>query len=411
MKRSSNEDAFGYPVNKKQRTRSTAQEPEEEADEGEPPQDHPPNVSRAGQEAGLDLNEGRESDQIADFEFNWLQPDPIVQASGRPRRSEEMVHTYPTNWHQHPHPQQGGFFPVSSGRGVPQGSAVEPGHRSFHTRWEQPDVSDLLSRLDIPPPSHSSSDNFSSAPCPQPPMMPPYYPGGQPGMHYAMYHAYPGSLHRVPTNDSSTSSLPPPHQGMYAAPAPSFAAQEAPAPAIAESSPIVRITGENTVVPLSLTSDANSLSEYHCTVRNQIELFAATQYEIDSNMQGRNRPIVVKQVGIRCKWCAARIPGGRKPRGAVYYPSKLSGLYQAAQNMTINHFTKSCTSIPPDLKEKLCQLKEKKTYQLGGGKGYWATGGRICGLREMDNRLFFKDHIPGVATAPEAAHETADGST
>ena len=147
-------------------------------------------------------------------------------------------------------------------------------------------------------------------------------------------------------------------------------------------------------IPLAIPSDEEHLSEYHCLVRAQIDLFAAGEADFQSNMQGRNRPIVRNQVGLRCRHCASITPPNRRPPGAVYYPSKLSGLYQAAVNMAKNHFMVSCQRIPMDVKARLARLKEKKTYMLGGGKGYWSTGGRIRNVVEVDNRLFFESCAP-----------------
>lgn len=144
---------------------------------------------------------------------------------------------------------------------------------------------------------------------------------------------------------------------------------------------------------LSLSTDRSNLSEYQCLIREQICLFAATQADIDSSAQGRNRPIVLQQVGIRCRHCAS-LPASRRSRGAVYYPAKLSGLYQAAQNMTLNHFTTSCQSMPQELREEILRLKQRKSYVLGGGKGYWARGGQIRNIIEIDDRLFFHDRVP-----------------
>uniref|UniRef100_A0A7S3P7M9 Uncharacterized protein n=1 Tax=Amphora coffeiformis TaxID=265554 RepID=A0A7S3P7M9_9STRA len=146
-------------------------------------------------------------------------------------------------------------------------------------------------------------------------------------------------------------------------------------------------------ISLALTTDRTNLSDYQCMIREQIDLFAATQADIDSSAQGRNRPIVVGQVGIRCRHCAP-LPSSRRSRGAVYYPAKLSGLYQAAQNMTLNHFTTTCQSIPQPLKDEMLRLKKNKSYVLGGGKGYWARGGQIRNIIEIDDRLFFHDKVP-----------------
>jgi hypothetical protein len=141
-------------------------------------------------------------------------------------------------------------------------------------------------------------------------------------------------------------------------------------------------------IPMTLPSDGDNLSEYQCLVRAQIDLFEATVRDIECNAQGRNKPISEGQVGIRCRHCSC-LPAGRRSRGAVYFPSKLPGLYQAAQNMAINHFTNSCQTIPDAVRSRMLVLKERKTTVLGGGKQYWANGARVLGIKETDNGLFF----------------------
>lgn len=89
------------------------------------------------------------------------------------------------------------------------------------------------------------------------------------------------------------------------------------------------ITGRPPVA-LYMPCDENSLSEYQCLVRRQIELFEATRHDVESSAQGRNRPIVLGQVGIRCIHCRM-LATKRKARGATYYPAKLIGLYQVSQ--------------------------------------------------------------------------------
>lgn len=146
-------------------------------------------------------------------------------------------------------------------------------------------------------------------------------------------------------------------------------------------------------IPMALPSDEENLSQYQCLVRAQIDLFEARIQDIECNAQGRNKPIRVGQVGIRCRHCTV-LPPGRRPRGAVYFPAKLPGLYQAAQNMAINHFTAACVNIPPEIKQRIIELKEKKTTVLGGGKQYWANGARVVGIVETDNGLVFDKSKP-----------------
>ena len=64
------------------------------------------------------------------------------------------------------------------------------------------------------------------------------------------------------------------------------------------------------------------------------------------------------------------MPLRTRGRGAVYYPSTLLAVYQAAQNMASSHLCLSCQTIPPSLKKELIRLREKKD-NAGGGKQYW----------------------------------------
>jgi hypothetical protein len=62
------------------------------------------------------------------------------------------------------------------------------------------------------------------------------------------------------------------------------------------------LTGRNPVL-LYMSCDDDSLSAYQCMVRRQIEIFEARTEDVESNAQGRNKPIVLGQVGIRCRHC------------------------------------------------------------------------------------------------------------
>lgn len=69
--------------------------------------------------------------------------------------------------------------------------------------------------------------------------------------------------------------------------------------------------------------DAKSLSHYQCLVRKQIEIFEATSVDACTNAQGRNRPILPGQIGIRCRHCY-KIPLKQRKTGSVYYPNRVS---------------------------------------------------------------------------------------
>jgi len=138
------------------------------------------------------------------------------------------------------------------------------------------------------------------------------------------------------------------------------------------------------VVPVTLESDKDTLSEYQCLLREQILFFEANEEDIEATAQGRNKPIRLGQVGIQCRHCA-NLPPGYRPRGSVYFPAKLSGIYQAAQNMAINHFNDSCRSIPELTRASLMSLKEKKSFVIGGGKVYWANASHAVGVKETED--------------------------
>jgi hypothetical protein len=147
------------------------------------------------------------------------------------------------------------------------------------------------------------------------------------------------------------------------------------------------LTGRPPVV-LYITCDDDSLSEYQCLVRKQIELFEAGREDAESNAQGRNRPIVIGQVGIRCRHCTM-LPPKHRARGAIYYPAKLHGIYQASQNMASAHLGEHCQHVPAPLRSDLLRLRDRKS-SAGGGKKYWADGVRVLGVFEDEDGLRFE---------------------
>jgi hypothetical protein len=154
---------------------------------------------------------------------------------------------------------------------------------------------------------------------------------------------------------------------------------------------------------LYMKCDDENISRYQCLVRQQIELFAASEEDIDSNAQGRNKPIVLGQVGIRCRHCS-KIPPRHRTRGATYYPAKLTGLYQAAQNMASAHLCNHCQHIPDALRRNLIALRDRKS-SAGGGKQYWADGVRVLGVIESDGVLLLgpSRHIGDMSNEPSDA--------
>jgi hypothetical protein len=153
--------------------------------------------------------------------------------------------------------------------------------------------------------------------------------------------------------------------------------------AVAKSSSYNRI--------LYVEQDEDNLSPYQVLVRKQIEIFEATEPYLREKSQGRNRPIVLNQMGIRCRHCG-RLPSKERAKGAVYFPSQLDGLYQSAQNMANKHLLTDCSEIPENIREDLfrVRLKEKgsktRKSSYGGGRHYWADSLRVLGVVQSEDR-------------------------
>lgn len=140
-------------------------------------------------------------------------------------------------------------------------------------------------------------------------------------------------------------------------------------------------------ISLALQCDVEQLSDYQILVRQQLELFEAGTEDVESNTQGRKKPVTLGQVGLRCRHCAG-LPLRARGRGAVYYPAKLTGIYQAAQNMAASHLCQACQQIPPALKQEIRKLRERRD-NASGGKQYWADGCRAQSVVEDETGLRF----------------------
>jgi len=149
-------------------------------------------------------------------------------------------------------------------------------------------------------------------------------------------------------------------------------------------------------IQLYLSCNPDHLSEYQCLIRKNIELFEATDVDVRSRIKGRNKPIVLGQVGIRCMYCRHVDPQLRG-RGAMYYPHKLSGIYQAAQILSQGHLMNDdravCAYVPESLKGELKRLKAVKSDMTTAGKDYWAATAKALGVYEDEYGLRFEERL------------------
>jgi hypothetical protein len=140
---------------------------------------------------------------------------------------------------------------------------------------------------------------------------------------------------------------------------------------------------------LAQSTDYLVLTGHQALLRQQIELFRATQDYVSSPARGRNKKVGLGQVGIRCRHCA-HVPASHRPKGSVYFPASLVGLYQAAQNMSSNHIQCGlCPEMPQSLKDKFTELFPTKAQSSGAGRSYWAESAKQMGMMDTDQGIRF----------------------
>lgn len=140
-------------------------------------------------------------------------------------------------------------------------------------------------------------------------------------------------------------------------------------------------------VSLGLEEDQYWLSELQVYLRsNFAEAFGATKEDIAAPMHGRNKPIALGQVGIRCIHCKNDPPNTRGQQ-AVSYPSLVSGIYNSVQQMFRLHFD-CCSSMPQDVRLRIETLRQSSSSR-GGRKQYWIDSAKRLGLVDSPHGIHF----------------------
>lgn len=135
------------------------------------------------------------------------------------------------------------------------------------------------------------------------------------------------------------------------------------------------------ILLLAMPQDRHCLSETLCIVRNNIEVFTATEVDINAPAPGRKRPIQVGQVGLRCVYCRMCAQRDRVKR-ATCFPSSMKRIYRAVIDMKLDHF-KNCPYVPSGLKGRLDQLQAGSTRSTGMTVQYFVKSAKELGM--MDN--------------------------
>jgi len=183
-------------------------------------------------------------------------------------------------------------------------------------------------------------------------------------------------------------------------------------------------TTNQRVMPLSSSRpsiDAAHLSPAICFLRQQIQIFTATEEDVAERRRigGTSKPPNVGRVGLRCKWCcdpassttdtnksgtsSAYLPPAERSKGAVTYPKSIRIVHQSVRNFQRYHFF-SCAAIPDHVTEEF-RRRQKQRGKQGGeelgdvraaamamtgvtakkvdGKDYWIVACRDRGMVDV----------------------------
>eukprot|EP00586_Coscinodiscus_wailesii_P019334 CAMPEP_0172499334 /NCGR_PEP_ID=MMETSP1066-20121228/125708_1 /TAXON_ID=671091 /ORGANISM="Coscinodiscus wailesii, Strain CCMP2513" /LENGTH=568 /DNA_ID=CAMNT_0013273025 /DNA_START=16 /DNA_END=1722 /DNA_ORIENTATION=- len=107
-------------------------------------------------------------------------------------------------------------------------------------------------------------------------------------------------------------------------------------------------------VLLAIPEDQDWLSDTDCFVRRNLQVFSATNDDLNSAHSDRKYPICLDQVGIRCLHCANSPKGARG--NAVSFPYSIDGIYESVRELQKLHLD-SCPNLPADITKELSSLK------------------------------------------------------
>lgn len=156
---------------------------------------------------------------------------------------------------------------------------------------------------------------------------------------------------------------------------------------------------------LARKDDRESLSDRQCFVRSDmIEIFAATEQDVQARHSKGAQKLEVGQVGIRCLFCLHLRPRDRAER-AVCYPSSISRIYQTVADMQRFHF-ESCEHIPHHVRETYRSLKTTRPRGMGSPQVYWKSSALGMGLIDTETGIRFKtaSHPTALPVETTSAH-------
>jgi len=165
------------------------------------------------------------------------------------------------------------------------------------------------------------------------------------------------------------------------------------------------------ILLLSLPEDRISLSETLCIVRENVEVFVATEADVKAPAPGRKRPVVEGQVGLRCIHCRSALHQSDKVKRAVCFPSSIKRIYRTVIDMKLDHF-KACRFVPIELKMKLEELKATNARSTGTTMQYFVQAAKRMGMYDGTHGIRFgeKDEDGNIIAVKKEEESTTSAS-
>eukprot|EP00986_Skeletonema_menzelii_P015964 scaffold13166_cov139-Skeletonema_menzelii.AAC.9 len=147
---------------------------------------------------------------------------------------------------------------------------------------------------------------------------------------------------------------------------------------------------------LALPEDKRHLTELHCFVRrNNVYLFCADENEVGVPKKGRKKSLTLGQVGLGCTHCRYSVT---KLKSSTYFPSSISGIYNATMIIQQRHFP-VCPSVSKEIHVEYNKLKVL-TARSASTKEYWVWAARKLGLVDTNEGVFFHSNDNQTANSP-----------
>jgi len=158
-------------------------------------------------------------------------------------------------------------------------------------------------------------------------------------------------------------------------------------------------------VSLAKRDDPYWLSEVQCYVRSDmIEVFSASEEDVKE--RGRHIFVGLGNVGLRCVYCA-QCSDRKRSKESIIFPSKLSNIHQAVQDLQRRHFS-SCPEMPRHIRETYKSMRGFTTKEDDETQQYWIDAAKDIGLSNSPHGGMIFKRDPKLKSYADTLHDNGN---